>query len=76
MHNDATTCQLLSVLNDKREVNVDIVCASKEDGIIGSYSYRKAKEKRPPDSNDNVIEKIIKMNDCRTMRLGLRVQKN
>ena len=56
VHNDATTCQLLSVLNDKREVDVFVVCASSEDGVGGSCSYRKAEEKRPPNSHDNVIE--------------------
>ena len=56
VHNDATTCQLLSVLNDKREVDVFVVCASSEDGVGGSCSYRKAEEKRPPNSHDNVIK--------------------
>ena len=56
VHNDATTCQLLSVLNDKREVDIFVVYASSEDGVGGSCSYRKAEEKRPPNSHDNVIE--------------------
>ena len=56
VHNDATTYQLLSILNDKREVNVYVVCANNEDGVGGSCSYGKAEEKRPPNSHDNVIE--------------------
>ena len=39
VHNDTTTCQLLSVLNNKREVNMYVVSDNSKEGLGSSSSY-------------------------------------